>query len=91
MTKHKGKRYTEDQILKVLQKSESGTKLDEICRENGISTATFYRWKEKYSGMNKSELAKAKQLESENARLKRLLAERDLEIDAMKAVIEKKW
>ncbi len=86
-----GKRYSQDEIVRVLQQARGGAKISELCRSHGISEATFHRWKSRYDGMSHSELAKAKQLEDENARLKRLLAERDLEIDAIKAVLAKKW
>ncbi len=90
-SKPTGKRYSQDQILQVLQQAKTGTKVSDLCRSHGISEATFHRWKGRYDGMSQTELAKAKHLEDENARLKRLLAERDLEIDAIKAVLAKKW
>lgn len=86
-----GKRYTEEQILKTLQRAENGETIKEICRSAGVSEQTFFRWKQKYSGMDQPMLSHAKQLERENARLKRLLAERDLEIDAIKEVLQKKF
>ena len=89
-SKPTGKRYSQDQILHVLQQARTGTKVSDLCRSHGISEATFHRWKGRYDGMSHTELAKAKHLEDENARLKRLLAQRDLEIDAINAVLAKK-
>ena len=86
-----GKRYTEAQIISVLEQADKGQKIEDICREHGISAPTFHRWKKRYGGLSQTELTKIKGLESENARLKRLLAERDLEIDAIKEVLSKKW
>jgi putative transposase len=86
-----GKRRSHQEILAVLQRIGSGENVEKVCRELGVSTGTYFRWKSKYDGMDKSELARARQLEQENARLKRILAERDLEIDAMKEVLQKKW
>ena len=86
-----GKRYKEDQILSALKRVEAGEKIREVCRSLGVSDQTFFRWRSKYAGMNRSELQRAKQLEAENGRLKRILAERELEIDAMKQVLQKKW
>ena len=86
-----GKRYSEEQIIRVLDQAEKCGKIEDVCREHGISVPTFHRWKKRYGGLSQNELAKVKSLESENARLKRLLAERDLEIDAIKEVLSKKW
>jgi putative transposase len=86
-----GKRYNEDQIFSALRRVEEGEKIKDVCRNLGVSEQTFFRWKTKYAGMSRSDLQRAKQLEAENARLKRLLAERELEIDAMKEVLQKKW
>jgi putative transposase len=86
----KGSRFTEEQILAALQQQESGQKtVDQICREMGISQATFYKWKKKYGGMTASEAKRLRILESENARLKRLLSERTLELDALNDVLKK--
>lgn len=86
-----GKRYTEEQILRVLDQADKGSKIEEICREHKISQPTFYRWQKRYGGLSQGELAKVKGLETENARLKRLLAEKELAIDVMKEVLSKKW
>jgi putative transposase len=84
-------RFTEEQMVGILREAERGEKtITEISRSHGITEQTFYRWKQKYGGMDTSEVRRQRELESENARLKRLLAERDLEIDAMKEFLRKK-
>lgn len=86
----KGSRFTEEQILAALQQQESGQKTVEvICHELGISQSTFFKWKKKYGGMTASEAKRLRILESENARLKRLLSERTLELDALNDVLKK--
>lgn len=87
----KKSKFTEAQILKVLKTQEDGKKVSEICREYGISEPTFYNWKSKYGGMTLSELQRVKELEAENARLKRIVAEQQLSIDVLKEVNSKKW
>ena len=87
----KGTRYSEEQIVRILREAEGGQTITETCRKHGIAETTFFRWRERYAGMSVSDVAKMKQLEAENARLKRLLAERDLEIDAVKDLLSKKW
>lgn len=87
----KKSKFTEAQILKVLRTQEEGKKVSEICREHGISEPTFYNWKSKYGGMTLSELQRVKELEAENARLKRIVAEQQLSIDVLKEVNSKKW
>jgi len=83
--------FSEEQIIRLLQESEKGEKtITSLCRETGIAEPTFYRWRKKYGGMTVPEAARLKELEKENARLKRLLAERDLEIDALQAFLSKK-
>ena len=84
------KRFTETQIIGAIKKQESGTSVKEICRELGISDATFYNWKAKYGGMQASDVARMKELEKENAELKKMYAEMSLENRAMKNFIEKK-
>lgn len=84
------KRFTEAQIIGAIKKQESGIAVKEICREVGISDATFYNWKAKYGGMEASDVAKLKELERENAELKKMFAEASIEIRAMKNLIEKK-
>ncbi len=86
----KGKRFSEEKIVKILQESECKTAtVGELCRNHGISEQTFYRWRKRYGGLSVREAKRLKELESENARLKRLLAERDVEIDIMKEILEK--
>ena len=87
----KKKRFTEEQIIGVLKQHEAGVKVDEICREIGISNGTFYNWRSKYGGMEVNEAKRLRELESENNRLKKLLAEKVLENEAMKDVLSKKW
>jgi putative transposase len=84
-------RFTETQIVSILNQQEAGRSVKEICREHGISDATFYNWKARYGGMEVSDVKKMKDLEDENARLKRIVANLTLEIDAAKYVIEKKF
>jgi putative transposase len=84
-------KHSESAILNILKHQEQGVKVAEICREHGISEATFYNWKSRYSGMDLSELKRLKELEYENSRLKRIVANQMLEIDAIKAVLEKKF
>jgi putative transposase len=83
-------RFTESQIVAILNKHEAGMSVKDIAREHGISEATFYNWKAKYGGMDASQLKKIKDLEEENARLKRMYAELSMVNDALKHVIEKK-
>jgi putative transposase len=85
------KRFTENQIVAAIKKQEAGIAVKEICREIGISDATFYNWKAKYGGMEASDVAKLKELEKENAELKKMFAEMSLENRAMKNLIEKKF
>jgi putative transposase len=81
-------KHTEEQILDILAQAATGEKTAiEVCRINGISEQTFYRWKRSYSGMTAFEVKRLRELEAENARLKRLLAERDLEIDAIRHAV----
>ena len=82
----KKRRFTEEQIIGILKQSEAGMKVVEVCRQNGISDATFYKWREKYGGMTVSEARRLHQLEEENSRLKRLVAEQVLDIVMLKDV-----
>lgn len=86
----KKSRFTESQIVAILREADAGIKVKEICRKHGISDATYYNWKAKYGGMGVSELKRMKELETENARLKRMYADLALENRAMKDLIEKK-
>jgi putative transposase len=85
------KRFTEEQIIGVLKEAEAGAKTKELCRKHGISEATFYNWKAKYSGMTVSEARRLKELEGENAKLKKLLAESELDKAALKDLLNRKW
>ena len=87
----KRSRFTEEQIVKILKHQENGLKVAEICRQNGVSEQTFYRWKSKYGGMSVSEVKRLKELEAENLRLKQLVGEKELDILALKAALEKKY
>jgi putative transposase len=87
----KGKRYTEEQIIGFLKEHEAGVKVADLTRRHGFSEQSFYRWKSKYGGMEVSEAKRLRELEAENAKLKRLLAEAELDKAALKDVIGKKW
>lgn len=87
----KKKRFTEEQIIRVLRESEAGAKTSELCRKHGISEATFYNWKSKYGGMTVSDARRLKELEAENSKLKRLLAEAELDKAALKDLLSRKW
>jgi putative transposase len=82
----KKSRFTEQQIVGILKESEAGAKTTELCRKHGVSPATFYKWKSKFGGMEVSDVVKMRTLEDENRRLKRLLADSALEIDALKLI-----
>ena len=83
--------FTEEQIIAVLREAESGAAVKELCRRAGISAVTFYRWKSKFEGMDISEMRRLRLLEDENARLKKIVAQQALDIDALKVVVSKKW
>ena len=85
------KRYSEEQTIKAIKQLEAGAKVDDICREFGTSNGTFYNWRSKYAGLEVSEAKRLRVLESENAKLKKLLADKLLEVEAMKDVLSKKW
>jgi putative transposase len=87
----KRKRFTEEQIIGVLKESEAGAKTDDICRRHGISTATFYTWRKKYGGMDASEAKRLRELEIENAKLKRIVADQMLDMSSMKELLAKNW
>ncbi len=82
----KKSRFSEEQIVAILKEGEAGTKTADLCRKHGISSATFYAWKSKFGGMEVSDVVKMRGLEDENRRLKRLLADSALEIDALKLI-----
>lgn len=84
-------RFSEEQIVGILREAEVGQKtVEQICREHGVSPNSFYTWKRKYGSMAEPDVKRLRELEKENSRLKRLLAERDVEVDVMKEIIEKK-
>jgi putative transposase len=87
----KGRRFTEEQIIGVLKEADAGAKTKDLCRKHGISEATFYNWKAKYGGMTVSEARRLRELETENARLKKLLAEAELDKAALKDLLNRKW
>lgn len=87
----KRKRYTEEQIIGMLKEHEAGAKMPDLARRHGVSEQTLYRWKNKYGGMEVSEAKRLRELEQENAKLKRLLAEAELDKAALKEILSKKW
>ena len=92
MTKQQhGKRYSEEQILSILREVETGTSVLDICRKYNVSENTVYRWKSKFGDMNQEQLRQLKQLEAENARLKRIVAQQALDNEALKELLAKKW
>lgn len=86
----KKSRFTETQIVAVLKSADAGMKVEELCRQHGISPATYYNWKAKYGGMEASDVKRMKELEEENNKLKRMFADISLENHALKSLIEKK-
>jgi len=86
----KRSRFTEEQIAFALKQQEVGTSVEDVCRKLGISDATFYKWKKKYSGLGPSELRRLKQLEEENAKLKRLVADLSLDKVMLQDVLKRK-
>lgn len=87
----KRKRFSEDQIVRILKEYESGRSSKDLCREHGISQATFYNWKKKYGGMDASQLKRLKELQEENRRLKQMYADAALDIRMLKDVLSKKF
>ena len=87
----KKSRFTDSQILAVLKQAEAGTPVPQLCREYGISSATFYKWRSKFGGMDASLLAQLKELQDENRRLKKLYVEAQLSADLLKEAMAKKW
>lgn len=85
------KRFSEEQIIRVLKEAEGGAKTSDLCRRHGISEGTFYNWKAKFGGMDVSDAKRLKQLETENAKLKRLLADAELDKLMMKELLSKNW
>jgi len=87
----KRSRFSEEQIIAILREHEAGVKTDEVCRKHGISSATLYKWKAKYGGMEVSDARRLKALEEENSKLKKLLAETMLDNAILKDIAAKKW
>jgi putative transposase len=87
----KASRFAEDQIIGILGEHDAGAKTADVCRKHGISSATFYKWKAKYGGLNVSDARRLKSLEDENAKLKKLLAEAMLDNAMLKDIAAKKW
>lgn len=88
---HDAKRHTEEQIIAVLKAAQAGVSVQDLCRRHGISDATFYKWRTKFSGLEVSDVKKLRQLEEENRRLKLMVAEQALDIQALKAITAKNW
>ncbi len=87
----KRSKFSDEQILAIVKEGEAGRKVADLARRHGITEQTYYRWKAKYGGMELSEMQRLKQLEDENRRLKQIVAEQTLDIQALKAVVGKKW
>lgn len=87
----KKSRFTDSQIMAILKQAEAGSPVPELCREHGISSATFYKWRSKFGGMDASLMARMKELEDENRRLKKMYAEGKLKAEIVKEALEKKW
>lgn len=87
----KKSKYTDSQILAILKQAESGTPVPQLCREHGMSSATFYKWRAKYGGMDASLMARLKELEYENRRLKKMYAEERLKAEIVQEALQKKW
>jgi len=85
------KQFSEEQIVSILKESSAGMKTDELCRRHGICTNTFYRWKAKYADMEVSDVRRLKDLEEENGKLKRIVAEQMLDIQALKVALGRKY
>lgn len=84
-------RFTDSQIMQILKQAEAGISVPELCREHSMSSATFYKWRAKYGGMDASMVARLKELEDENRRLKKMYAEVQLQADVLKEAMAKKW
>lgn len=91
MSSNKGKRYSQEQIIRILREVDNGTTVAEVSRKYGVSENTVYRWKSHYGDMEAAELQRLKELEHENSRLKRIVAQQALDIDALKELLSKKW
>jgi putative transposase len=87
----KTSRFTDSQIIAILKQAEAGSPVSELCREHGISNATFYKWRSKFGGMDASLMARMKELEEENRRLKKMYAEERLKAEIVAEALTKKW
>ena len=87
----KKSRYSDSQIINILKQAEAGAPVTELCREHGMSDATFYKWRAKFGGMDVSMMARMKELEDENRRLKKMYAEERLKAEVLNEAITKKW
>lgn len=87
----KRSRYSDSQIINILKQAEAGTPVTELCREHGMRDATFYKWRAKFGGMDVSMMARMKELEDENRRLKKMYAEERLKAEVLNEAITKKW
>lgn len=87
----KTSRFTESQIINILKQAEAGTPVPELCREHGMSSASFYKWRSKYGGMDASMVTRMKELEDENRRLKKMYAEEKLKAEIIWEAMQKKW
>ena len=87
----KTSKFTDSQIMSILKQAESGTPVATLCREHGMSNATFYKWRAKYGGMDASLITRLKELEAENAKLKKMYAEERLKAEIIQEAISKKW
>ena len=87
----KGKRYTEEQIVRILKEVEKGKPVADVCREHGVSEQSVYRWRTKFGGMDVSDVQRLKHLQDENSRLKKLVADQALDIQLLKEINSKKW
>ena len=87
----KTSRYSDSQIMAILKLAEAGTPVPELCREHGMSSASFYKWRSKYGGMDASLMARMKELEAENRQLKKMYAEERLKAEIIQEAMQKKW
>ncbi len=87
----KKSRFTDSQIIAVLKQAEAGTPVPDLCRQHGISSATFYKWRSKFGGMDASMVSQLKELQDENRRLKKMYAEAQLSADLLKEALSRKW
>ena len=87
----KTSRYSDSQIMAILKQAEAGTPVPELCREHGMSSASFYKWRSKYGGMDASLMSRMKELEAENRQLKKMYAEERLKAEVIQEAMQKKW